>query len=397
MVRLVEAPLEVVPARVDNHAVVVDGRLELICLMRRDARDVPAFREHGVQREGRARTPVASPVATTPLGDERDAPVRQPARKEVVPVPGRELHEMRTVRIALEDVEYRLVVPLADLRLALRAREDDLLPVPRDVRREKPAVPLLVPAWLRDELAALPRTCLDHLLGQQVHELRVVRERLFEHIESVAVRRALQLRVETEELVADVRAPVELLGGKRLARDEEQLLDGLHERILERNRATEAHRLQEERTASILVLRDHGGGRLLQFRERVVFRLQVRFALQVVAQGPRPSQEDVQRIAVGLPHEGLTVHHLLGRRLEELHRLVAATVWTLHVPVRQIPHEEPPGLGGLLPLGDVCRGRCLGTACREAERGQHRQRDTRSHLSSSRGLHLALHSSISVP
>ena len=265
VVRLVEAAVHVVPARVHDHAVRVHGRTELVRLVRREAGDVGAIGEH---REKRVRGHLAAVAASEPaaaLADERDASVRQPAREEVVDVAGRDLLEVRAVRAALEDVEHGVVLPHADLRTRLRVAEEDFLSVKRHVRREEPARVRVVPARLADEAASLPRSLLHHAVLEEVHELRVVGERVFQHVESVAAARLLRAGVEAEELVADVRAPVELLRGEHLARDEEQLVDGFQERVLERDGAPQAHRLEEEREAGVDIgdwgFRGRGGER----------------------------------------------------------------------------------------------------------------------------------------
>ena len=133
VVRLVETAVHVVPARVHDHAVRVHGRTELVRLVRREAGDVGAVGEHRVERVRGHFAAVAASEPAAALADERDAPVRQPAREEVIHVARGDLLKVRAVRTALEDVEHGVVVPHANLRTRLRVAEKDLLPVKQNL------------------------------------------------------------------------------------------------------------------------------------------------------------------------------------------------------------------------------------------------------------------------
>ena len=76
--------VDVVPARVDDPAVVGHAGVPLVGLVEAEAADVAAVGGHVVQRVGRADA-AAAQVAAAALGDEGDPPVGQPAGIEVVP------------------------------------------------------------------------------------------------------------------------------------------------------------------------------------------------------------------------------------------------------------------------------------------------------------------------
>ena len=175
--------------------------------------------------------------------------------------------------------------------------------------------------------------------------------------------------MEAEELVADVRAPVELLRGKRLARDEEELADGPHERVLPCDRLADAHQAREERVARVFVgwcrLRGLGGkrgerGAILRKRS-----LRIRIGLQVVRERLRAAEQDVERVAVFGPDERLAVQHLALGRLEVGYSLGAARARL--VPHGDVARKQAPRLRRLL-AGDRRRGKHTG----DAQDGQYR-------------------------
>ena len=219
VVRLAGTAIDVVPARVDDHAVVVHARMPLVRLVVREAHDVRAVVEHRVEREGRYGTiSRAAHVAATPLGDERDSPVRQPARIKLVPRPAGELAQVRAVEVAREHVVACAVLPLVELAVVLHGGERDAPAVPVDVRRNNRAAVEGLP---------LPRARLDYLAGEDVARDRLLGERVFQDVESVATRDAVLRAVEAVVLVAHVRTVAPLVETARLVRDEEQSVNSL--------------------------------------------------------------------------------------------------------------------------------------------------------------------------
>ena len=122
----------VIPARVDQLAFVVHARVPLGRFVVAQRRDVRAVGVHGEQRVGaHLQIAEAANVAAPPLRDERDAPVRQPARVEVVHVAVGQLRQLRAVHVDLEQVEDG---PGREDPLVLAVGgpgEDDLPPVER--------------------------------------------------------------------------------------------------------------------------------------------------------------------------------------------------------------------------------------------------------------------------
>ena len=82
---------------------------------------------------------------------------------------------------------------------------------------------------------------------------RMVRKRVFEDVQTVAARDAVLRAVETVILVAHVRTVAPLVETARLVRDEEQPVDSLEERVLERDAPVEIHHTCKERDAGIHV------------------------------------------------------------------------------------------------------------------------------------------------
>ena len=85
MVRLVEPAIDVVPARVDDHPVLVDGRGPLVRLVNAEGDDIASVGVHRVQGVAGAGARVAATVASAALGDEDDPSVREEARIDIVP------------------------------------------------------------------------------------------------------------------------------------------------------------------------------------------------------------------------------------------------------------------------------------------------------------------------
>ena len=362
VVGLVEATVRIVPARIDHHAVVIDGRLPLVRFVRREADDVRAVREHGVEREVGHLAHVAASEAAAPFGDEQDASVRQPAREKVVDAAPGEHREVGAVGLHLHDVEGRLLVPFARAIVPGRPTEEDFLSVPAEVGREESAL-------ARDDTAVpvgIGRMDL-RAGGCQFLQARFLAEGILQRPDAVAEGGGLERGVETEVLVAHVRAPGELVGGGRLARDEEELVDVLQERIGEGDLAAKAHGALKERVTRIVVRDGRGGGFVFQLLQGIAQRakrggLVVAFlghvALEIVGQRARAPQQYVERIAILWPDEGLGIDGLFRRRLEEWHVRIAVDVALLarHGVEANVALQQAKRLQSLLPLANR-RGR----------------------------------------
>ena len=214
MVRLIKAAVHIIPARVDDHAVVVDARLPLVGLVQAQRHDVRAVIEHAVQRKGGDLAPVAAAKAAAPFRNESDPPIRQPARIEVVHRAVRKLHEAGAVGVAAEDVKGRARVPDTDRGIAVGVGEKNLPAVVRHVRREKAAV-------VQTLAAARPRS--DGRFGKQIAGARLRGPRRLQRVEAVPLRGAVQRGMKPEILVAHVHAPIIFVGREGFARDKQNL------------------------------------------------------------------------------------------------------------------------------------------------------------------------------
>ena len=125
--------VNVVPTRVDQHAVVVDTGVPFLRLVVAQADHVAAVAVHRVQRVGgrivRRSRPAAAQVAATPFRDEGNPAVRQIAGIKVVPGAVGQLDQLASIGVHLENVITAARRPLDPLRLAFRVGEQHFLAV----------------------------------------------------------------------------------------------------------------------------------------------------------------------------------------------------------------------------------------------------------------------------
>ena len=219
MMRHVRVPIHVIPARIDEHAVVIDAGLPLLGFMKAEAGDVAAVGRHRVQRVGRGivgrRGTAASQVAAPPLGNERDPAIGQPARIEFVPGAVRQLHQSRTVDAHAENVIAGSRRPFDPVGSALGVGEQDRPPVERQIRRQEAA---------RLQAVTGQATFLNFGILQQIDQLRLVRKRIAQHEHPAA-----GPRTEAVELVHHV-----VQAARIVPLDEQQLVE-IQQRVTERD------------------------------------------------------------------------------------------------------------------------------------------------------------------
>ena len=99
---LVEATIYIVPAGIDDHAVVVHARLPFVGLMRAEHDNITAIGIHGMQGETGNRAAMAPPIAAAALGNKHDSSARQVTGIELIPNAIGQLGEPAAVKFDAE-------------------------------------------------------------------------------------------------------------------------------------------------------------------------------------------------------------------------------------------------------------------------------------------------------
>ena len=105
------AAVNIVPAGVDDHPVVVDTGAPLVGLMIADGPDPGTVGIHGMKGVGGNNPLVTASVTAPALGDENNPAIRQPGGVEIIPVSVGQLGEFGAVDIHFKNMIGRVDIP----------------------------------------------------------------------------------------------------------------------------------------------------------------------------------------------------------------------------------------------------------------------------------------------